>query len=70
MYPFMNCKNQLYMAKHLCQDDGYWIRSIHDFNCTGGFIASSTGNSTKWKYVHIFSSLLAVSMLTKPLSLY
>jgi hypothetical protein len=42
MYPFMNCKNQLYMARHLCQDDGYWMRGIHDFNCTGGFIATGS----------------------------
>jgi hypothetical protein len=62
MYPFMNCKNQLYMARHLCQDDGYWIRGIHDFNCTGGFIASSTGDATKWKYVDHFA-LSAILLL-------
>ena len=25
------------------QDDGYWIRRIYGFNCTGGFIAAKAG---------------------------
>lgn len=62
MYPFMNCKNQRYMANHLCQDDGYWIRRIHDFNCSGGFIAAKAGEAAKWKYVDHFA-LSAVLLL-------
>jgi len=65
MYPFMNCKNQLYMARHLCQDDGYWIRGIRDFNCTGGFIASAANDAAKWKYVDHFalSAILLVGLV-------
>ena len=62
MYPFMNCKNQLYMAKHLCQDDGYWVRAVRDFNCTGGFIAEAADDKTKWKYVDHFA-LSAILLL-------
>ena len=62
MYPFMNCKNQLYMAQHLCQDDGYWVRAVRDFNCTGGFIAEAADDKTKWKYVDHFA-LSAILLL-------
>ena len=60
MYPFMNCKNQMYMARHLCQDDGYWIREIQHFNCTGGFIASVSDEVKFLAIAHIrFSRELA-----------
>ncbi|EKX47541.1 hypothetical protein GUITHDRAFT_152021 [Guillardia theta CCMP2712] len=60
MYPFMNCKNQLLQAKRLCHDDGYWVRHVRDFHCTGGFIASEPGEAEKWKYIDHFAISMAL----------
>lgn len=59
MYPFMNCANQMMQAKRLCRDDGYWIRRVEDFQCTGGFIGAKTAAEEKWQYVdHFLLSLV------------